>query len=171
VSLQNYPPFEAGISTGNGKGKGKVRAYPTYPVTLLWYPRMEKTGPKSYGGYAWAEESLLPGGISPVIIPNDDDDLVSVSDLFARADPAPTAATATAIPAAGTHKRQISEAVPRDERPNRPETTPGAPPQQQASGGAQETPGANTSAGAGAGAGAANNTRKSGRARKPKRRD
>jgi len=71
---------------------------------------MEKTGPKSYGGYAWAEESLLLGGTSP------------------------TAVTATAIPAAGTHKRQISEAVPWDERPNRPETTPAAPPQQQASG-------------------------------------
>jgi hypothetical protein len=47
---------------------------------------------------------------------NDDDDLVSVSELFARADPAPTAATAPATPAAGTHKRQVSEAVPRDER-------------------------------------------------------
>src|SRR5271170_1505754 len=71
---------------------------------------MEKTGPNSHGG--WAEESLLPGGTSPPIISNDDDDdLVSVSELFARADPAPTAATATATPAAGTHKRQISEAV------------------------------------------------------------
>ena len=60
---------------------------------------------------------------SPVIISNDDDDLVAVSELFARADPAPTAVAATAIPAASTHKRQISEAVPGDERPNRPETT------------------------------------------------
>jgi hypothetical protein len=50
---------------------------------------MEKTGPKSYGGYAWAEESLLPGGTSPLIISNDDDDLASVSELFATADPAP----------------------------------------------------------------------------------
>jgi hypothetical protein len=50
---------------------------------------MEKTSPKSYGGYAWAEESLLPGGTSPLIISNDhDDDLVSISELFARADPA-----------------------------------------------------------------------------------
>jgi hypothetical protein len=89
---------------------------------------------KSYGGYAWAEESLLPGGTSPVIISNDDDDLVSVSELFAGADPTPTTATATAIPAAGNHKRQTSKAVPRDERPNGPETTPAAPPQQEASG-------------------------------------
>jgi hypothetical protein len=52
-------------------------------VTPLWYPRMEKTGPKSYGGYAWAKESLLPSSTSPLIISNDDDDddLVSVSEL------------------------------------------------------------------------------------------
>jgi hypothetical protein len=102
---------------------------------------MEKKGSESYGRYAWAEESLLPGGTSPVIISNDDNDLVSVSELFARADPAPTTATATAIPAAGTHKRQISEAVPRDERSNGPETTPAAPPQQEALGGSQEAQG------------------------------
>jgi len=101
----------------------------------------------------------------PVIISNDDDDLVTVSELFARVDPAPTAITPTAIPAAGTHKRQISEAVPRDERPNRPETTSAAPPQQETSGGSQEAQEADT------GAGAANNTRKSSRARKPKRRN
>jgi hypothetical protein len=64
---------------------------------------MEKTGPKSYGGYAWAEESLLPGGSSPLIISNDDDDMVSISELFARTDPAPTAATTTATPTAGTN--------------------------------------------------------------------
>jgi hypothetical protein len=33
-------------------------------------------------------------------------------------------------PVAGTHKRQISEAVPREERLNGPETTPAAPQQQ-----------------------------------------
>ena len=122
---------------------------------------MEKTDHKSNGGYAWAERSLLPGGISPLI--DDDDDLVSVSELFARVDPAPTTATATTISAAGTHKRQISEAIPQDERPNKPETIPAAPPQQQASaagGGGQET-----DEGAGTGA------RKSGRARNPKRRN
>jgi hypothetical protein len=54
-----------------------------------------------------------------------------------------TAATATATPAPGTHKRQISEAVPRNKRLNscRPETTPAAAPQQEASGGAQEAQG------------------------------
>jgi hypothetical protein len=131
VSLQDYPPFNVSNGTGKGKGKGKGSAIPTYPVTLLWYPRMEKTGARSYGGYARAEESLLPGGTSPFIISSDDegDDLVSVSELFARADsdPAPMAATATL--AAGAHKRQISEAIPREERPNEPETTPAAPQQ------------------------------------------
>jgi hypothetical protein len=40
---------------------------------------MEKIGPKSYGGYTWAEESLLQGGTSPLIISNEDDDkLVSM---------------------------------------------------------------------------------------------
>jgi hypothetical protein len=73
---------------------------------------MEKPGSESYGGYAWAEESLLLGGTSLVIISNDDNDLVSVSELFARADPTPTTATATAIPGADTHKWQITEAVP-----------------------------------------------------------
>ena len=68
---------------------------------------MEETGSESYSGYAWAEGSLLPGGASPVTISNSDDDLVSVNELFAKADPAPTTATATAIPAVGTHKRQI----------------------------------------------------------------
>jgi hypothetical protein len=128
---------------------------------------MEKTGPKSYGGYAWAEESLLLGGTSSPIISNGDDDLVSINDLFARADHALTAVTVTATPATGTHKRQISEAVPQDERPNKPETTPAAPPQQQASGCAQEAQEADT--GAGTGAGAANDTRKSNMTRKPKR--
>jgi hypothetical protein len=94
---------------------------------------------------------------------------VSVSELFAGADPIPTTATATAIPAAGTHKRQISEAAPRDERLNGPETTPAAPPQQEASEVSQGAQGADIGAGIGTGAG--NNTRKSSRARKPKRRN
>src|SRR5277367_4650778 len=111
--------------------------------------------------FTWAKESLLPGDTSPLIISDDDDDdnLVSISKLFARADPDPAPTAATATPAAGTHKRQTSEAVRREERPNGPETTP-ATPQQQAQG---------TDTGAGTGAGAANDIRKSGRARKPKR--
>jgi hypothetical protein len=84
---------------------------------------------------------IISGGTSPIIISDDDDDLVAVSELFARADPAPTAVAATAVPAASTHKRQISEAVPRDERPNRLETTSAAPPQQETLGGFPGGPG------------------------------
>ena len=43
---------------------------------------MEKQGLKIYGGYAWAEESLLPGGVSPLISNDDDDGLVSVGELL-----------------------------------------------------------------------------------------
>jgi hypothetical protein len=68
---------------------------------------------------------------------DDDDDLVSVSELYARAGPAPAATTT----AAGTHKRRISEAVPRDERPNGPETTTAAPQQQGATTGFLVCPG------------------------------
>ena len=117
------------------------------PCDSLVVPPMEETGSESYSGYAWAEGSLLPGGASPVTISNSDDDLVSVNELFAKADPAPTTATATAIPAAGTHNRQISEAIPRDERPNGPETTPAAPPQQEAQGSSQEAQRADIAAG------------------------
>ena len=92
-------------------------------------PNGKKTGPKSYGGYAWAEELLLPSGTSPLIISNDDDDdLVSVSKLFVTADPDPVPTAATVASAAGTYKRQISEAVPQEERPNE-ETTPATPQQ------------------------------------------
>jgi hypothetical protein len=106
-------------------------------------------------------------GTSPLIVSNnDDDDLVSVSELFTRTDP--TAATATATPAAAIHKRQVSEAMPRDERPNRPETTPAALAQQQASGGGVPTePRGQIQAQVQT----ANDTRKSGRAQKTKRRN
>ena len=40
---------------------------------------------------------------SPVIISNDNNDLVSMSELLARTDPALTTVTATAITAAETH--------------------------------------------------------------------
>src|SRR6202020_1129095 len=98
-------------------------AIPTYPVALLWCPRIEKTGPKSYGRYTWAEESLLPDDTFPIIISNDDhdDDLVSMSELFVRAGPgfAPTA-----TPAAGTPQAADLGRCTRKERPNDPKTTP-----------------------------------------------
>jgi hypothetical protein len=40
VSQLKYSPFD--VDNGTGKGKENAPAIPTYPVTLLWYPRMEK---------------------------------------------------------------------------------------------------------------------------------
>ena len=99
MSLQDYPLFDVG--NGTGKGKGKAPAIPTYPVTLLWYPRMETTSPKSYGGYAWAEESLLRGGTFPAIISHDDDGRVAMSELFATVDPVPHGSSRHCHPAGG----------------------------------------------------------------------
>ena len=80
---------------------------------------MPKEESKRYrGSYAWAEESLLPGGTSPPLSATSDD-LESLSELLITADPPVTASATVAKPAANTwHKRQISEAIPRDERPN-----------------------------------------------------
>jgi hypothetical protein len=151
ISLQDYPTYSTG--TSNGNSKGKTQAIPTYPVTLLWYPRMPKEDSKRYrGSYAFAEESLLPGGTSPILSAAFDD-LESLSELFTTADPPVTASVATTQPVANTaHKRQISEAIPRNERLNTPNEAPTAAPQ-QAQQAAQEG-----SAG----------TRKSGRAKKRK---
>jgi hypothetical protein len=60
------PPYSTG--TSNGNSKGKAQAILTYPVTVLWYPRMPKEGSKRYrGSYAFAEESLLLGRTSPTL--------------------------------------------------------------------------------------------------------
>jgi hypothetical protein len=68
------------------------------------------------GSYVFAEELLLLGGIS-LILSAAFDDLESLSELFITADPS----AAAAKPVANTaYKRQISEAIPRDERPNAP---------------------------------------------------
>jgi len=57
------PPYSAG--TSNGNSKGKTQPIPTYHVTFLWYPRMPKEDSKRYrGSYASTEESLLPGSTS-----------------------------------------------------------------------------------------------------------
>ena len=67
---------------------------------------MENTGPKSYSRYTWAEELLLLSiTFSFIISNNDDDDLMSISEPFARADPARTVVTVAVTPAAGTYKR------------------------------------------------------------------
>jgi len=93
---------------------------------------MPKEDSKRYrGSYAFAEESLLPGGTSPILSAAFDD-LESLNELFATADPPATAPTAAAKPVANTaHKRQISEAIPRPNPPNdAPNEAPAAAPQQ-----------------------------------------
>jgi hypothetical protein len=120
--IAGFPPYST--YTNNGNSKGKTQTIPTYPVTLLWYPRMPKEDSRRCrGSYAFAEESLLPGGTSPILSAAFDD-LESLSELFATADPA-----AAAKPVANTtHIRQISEAIPRDERPNAPNDAPNEAP-------------------------------------------
>src|SRR5438445_773891 len=59
--MQDYPPQGA-----NSKARAGI---PTYPVTLLWYPRIRPDSDSwSLSSFSWAmaEESLLPAkGSSP----------------------------------------------------------------------------------------------------------
>jgi hypothetical protein len=93
----------------------------TYPVTLLWYPKMQDPDAFSVASDPWpyADETLLPGrGSSPMpaeqfMLPEDPLDLAPT----ARA-PSPAAPTKTQAKgkAKALHKRQISEAIPGAER-------------------------------------------------------
>src|SRR5947209_3883016 len=100
---------------------------------------MEETGSESYSGVAWAEESLLPGGASSLTISNSDDDLVSVNELFAKADPAPRQQLPLPSPprarTSGRSERLYPEMsaqtglrlLPRRRRNKRPRGFPGGP--------------------------------------------
>ena len=124
-------------------------------MTLLWYPRILKEDSERYhGSYTFTEESLLPGGTF-LILSATFNDLESLSELFITVEPPITAPTAAAKRVTNaTHKRQISKAIPRNERPNK---APAAPRQtQQPQQAAQE---------------GSTGTRKSGRAPKPKKRN
>jgi hypothetical protein len=97
----------------------------TYPVTLLWYPKMQD--PDSFtissDAYAFGDASLLPArGSSPTFtelssLPEPLDSITAVgpTTVPAPAPPAPTKKQAKGK-AKGPHKRQISEAIPRTER-------------------------------------------------------
>jgi hypothetical protein len=153
IGIQDYPKPSKTAKQSNGE---------VYPVTLLWYPRLEDSPGYSDPKWATGNDALLPPrGPSTVFNRYDDPDdweaLESVSELFARERaPESNSATttegsvATAVPNTA-HKRQISEAVPRDERPNAPGEE-----QEDPEAEAQKDP---QEAG----------TRKSSRARKPKR--
>ena len=116
--MQDYP---SPIGT-NGKARAGI---PTYLVTLLWYPRIRKLSDSwSLGSCEWAmaEESLLPArGLSPGFqrysLPPEVPTVPAAST---------TVNTAKISKAMGAHKRQISEAIPRNERENGELSRPGA---------------------------------------------
>ena len=127
--MQDYPP-----PTGaNGKARAGI---PTYPVTLLWYPRIRQDSDSwSLSSFSWAvaEESLLPAkGSSPGVqrYPSTPGGPTAAAAAPPEAPPAPPAPVNTAAngKAKEAHKRQISQAIPRNERDNgelsRPEAAP-----------------------------------------------
>ena len=127
----------------------KAAARRTYKVTLLWLP------PRP--------EDLISGLISG--LPSEPatsrrGSLETLESFDPRA-PIPQA-TPNPAPKQASHKRQISEAIPRNERLNSPETAPAAPLEQ----GPEHTQEDTQEAGA-----AGTGPRKSGRARRPKQRN
>jgi hypothetical protein len=107
--MQDYPP-----PTGtNGKSRAGI---PTYPVTLLWYPKIRPDLDLwSLGSFSWAtaEESLLPPrGSSPSFqqYSSPSEDLIAVAAAATAPSEAPPAPSALAKngKAKEAHKRQIS---------------------------------------------------------------
>jgi hypothetical protein len=122
--MQDYPP-----PTGtNGKARTGI---PTYPVTLLWYPRIRQDSDTwSLSSFSWvmAEKSLLPAkGSSPP-----PECLTATASVPPEAPPAPSAPVKTAAnyKAKEAHKRQISQAIPRNEHDNGELSRPEAAPQE-----------------------------------------
>jgi hypothetical protein len=167
VLMQDYPP-----PTG-ANGKARI-GIPTYPVTLLWYPKIRQDSDSwSLSSFSWAmaEKSLLPAkGSSPGLqpCPSPPRDPAAAAAAPPEAPPAPRAPVKTAAngKAKEAHKRQISQAIPRNERDNGELSRPNVAPASSRS--TQE----GTQAGAREGAqeGTQEGTRKSVRARKPKSR-
>jgi hypothetical protein len=99
----------------------------TYPVTLLWYPKMQDPDTFTVGSdaYAFGDASLLPArGSSPTFIelsplPEPLESITATGPTAVPTPPAPTKKQAkkqAKSKAKGPHKRQISEAIPRAER-------------------------------------------------------
>jgi hypothetical protein len=82
-------------------------------------------GSKRYrGSYTFADESLVPGGASPILSVVFDGPRVLqrvVCNGGTPCDSPPVANT--------THRRQILEAIPRNERPNAPNNAPNEAPE------------------------------------------
>jgi hypothetical protein len=158
--MQDYPPplGASGASVANGKARAGIS---TYPVTLLWYPRIRPDSDSwSLSSFSWAmaEESLLPAkGSSPEFQRYSPPLGGPTAAAAPEAPPAPSTSVKTAAngKAKVAHKRQISQAIPRNERDNGELSQPGAAAASSRSieGGTQE--------------GTQEGTRKSVRARKP----
>ena len=95
----------------------------TYPVTLLWYPKMQDPDSLTIGSdaYAFGNASLLPvRGSSPTFtelspFPELLELITTTGPVAVPVPPVPTKKQAKSK-AKGLHKRQISEAIPRTER-------------------------------------------------------
>ena len=112
------------LKAANTIGKGKPGII-TFPVTLSWYLVINSFNARDPSTeYALGNDSLLPGGDrepSPTFNRYDDDleSLQSFHTSRNRAGGNP--ATAITTPVSNTaHKRQISQAIPSNERPNAP---------------------------------------------------
>jgi hypothetical protein len=132
---------------------GKARSIPTYPVTLLWYPRIrEDSDGLSLSSWRWAvaEESLLPArGSSPGFQRYPSISEAGREEIARSPEPHNPAAKGEGKGKGkgkekekGAHRRRISEAIPRNELDNgglsRPETAP-ARTQESTQGGARRS--------------------------------
>jgi hypothetical protein len=113
------------LNNANATGKGKPGII-TYPVTLLWYPVVNSFDSRPPSpSFAIGDDSLLPGADREATTASNrnDDDLESLQSFYPSRNRAGsnTATAMTAPVPSTTHKRQISQAIPSNERPNAPE--------------------------------------------------
>src|SRR3954453_1621628 len=116
MKIQDYSSALTGTN-------GKARSIPTYPVTLLWYPRIRKDSDGlSLSSWRWAvaEESLLPARGSSPGFQRHPSISEAGSEEIARPPELrnPAAEGEDKEKEKVAHKRQISEAIPRNERDN-----------------------------------------------------
>jgi hypothetical protein len=174
MKIQDYSSAPIGAN-------GKAKSILTYPVTLLWYPRIRKDSDElSLSSWRWAvaEESLLPArGSSPGFQRYPSISEAGLEEIAGPPEPRNPAAKGKGKSKGKekekvAHKRQISEAIPRNERDNgglsRPEAAPARIQESTQEGTQEGTRAAGQEAGQ---KGAQAGTRKSGRARKPKSHD
>jgi hypothetical protein len=129
VLMKGYPPPPG----ANGKAGAGIS---TYPMTLLWYPRIRPDSDSwrlSSFGWATAEESLLPAkGSSPEYqrysSPPGHPTASAAAPPEALLAPSTSVKTAANGKAKEAHKRQISQEIPRNKRDNGELSPPKAAP-------------------------------------------